>query len=244
MTSRYELGIARAREILGEARALSDESGLAERSVELARALLEASNAGAEPNERDRAERLAALLSDPVGQAFVSALTDRAHRSSSGARLVEEVEGLVAGLGVPRSLPAWDRLQLRALQAFGSAVPELTARAVRRRIYEDAAPYLAPADPEKLAAFLRERTAQGLSVNVNHLGEEVLGEHDAARYLETYLELVARPEVDTISVKLSSIDARIDVVAWERTLERLGDKLARIYRAALGNPAAGASGRA
>jgi RHH-type transcriptional regulator, proline utilization regulon repressor / proline dehydrogenase / delta 1-pyrroline-5-carboxylate dehydrogenase len=243
MTSQYELGIGRAREILGRARAITDEAALAEQSVELARALLEASIAGAEPNERERAERLAALLGDPVGQAFVSALTDRAHRSTSGARLVEEVEGLVAGLGVPRSLAGWDRLQLRALQAFGSAVPELTARAVRRRIYEDAAPYLAPADPEKLAAFLRERTAQGLSVNVNHLGEEVLGEHDAARYLETYLELLARPEVDTISVKLSSIDPRVDVVAWEQTLARLGAKLARIYRVALEHPVAGASGR-
>src|SRR6187402_2548772 len=175
MTSPYELGIGRAREILGQARTVTDESALTELSVELARALLDASNAGAEPNERERAERLAELLGDPVGQAFVSALTDRAHRSSTGARLVEEVEGLVAGLGVPRSLPGWDRLQLRALQAFGSAVPELTARAVRRRIYEDAAPYLAPAEAHALDAFLAERRLQGLRVNVNHLGEEVLG---------------------------------------------------------------------
>src|SRR6185369_16117889 len=101
--------------------------------------------------------RLAALLHDPTGQAFVSALTDSAHRSTSGARLVAEVETLVRSLGAPRSLSPWDRLQLRALQAFGSALPELTARAVRRRIYEDAAPYLAPAEPHSLDAFLAER---------------------------------------------------------------------------------------
>jgi RHH-type proline utilization regulon transcriptional repressor/proline dehydrogenase/delta 1-pyrroline-5-carboxylate dehydrogenase len=243
MTSAYELGIGRAREILAEGRNAQDDAALAEDSVELARALLEASNAGSEPNERERADRISALLSDPVGQAFVSALTDRAHRSTSGARLVEEVEGLVAGLGVPRSLSGWDRVELRALQVFGSAVPELTARAVRRRIYEDAAPYLAPADPEKLAAFLRERSLQGLSVNVNHLGEEVLGNHDAERYLETYLALLARPEVTTISVKLSSIDSRVDVVAWDATQARLAEKLALIYRAALDHPHADAPGR-
>ena len=244
MTSPYELGIGRAKEILGRAGSAGDDSALAELTIELARALLEASQAGTEPNERARADHIAALLGDATGQAFISALTDRAHRSTEGARLVEEVEGLVLRLGVPRSLPGWDRLQLRALQMFGTAVPELTARAVRRRIYEDATPYLAPAEPKSLAAFLRERTLQGLSVNVNHLGEEVLGERDAERYLETYLDLLARPEVTTISVKLSSIDPRVDVLAWEQTQARLGDKLARIYAAALEHSVRDASGRA
>jgi RHH-type proline utilization regulon transcriptional repressor/proline dehydrogenase/delta 1-pyrroline-5-carboxylate dehydrogenase len=231
--SPYEVGIRRAGELLLQARELGSDETLGTLAVELARALLEASHAGAEPNERDRAARLSGLLYDPVGQAFVSALTDRAHRSTSGARLVAEVQSLIAALGVPRSLPAWDRLQLRALQAFGTAVPELTARAVRRRIYEDAAPYLAPAEPGALGAFLRERALQGLRVNVNHLGEEVLGAADAAKFLASYLELLARPEVDTISVKLSSIDARIDPTAWDATLARLESKLATVYRAAL-----------
>jgi RHH-type proline utilization regulon transcriptional repressor/proline dehydrogenase/delta 1-pyrroline-5-carboxylate dehydrogenase len=240
--SPYEVGIRRAGELLAQARELGSDDGLGTLAVELARALLEASRAGAEANERERAERLAGLLRDPTGQAFVSALTDRAHRSTNGARLVAEVDALIAALGVPRSLAGWDRLQLRALQAFGTAVPELTARAVRRRIYEDAAPYLAPAEPAALGAFLRERALQGLRVNVNHLGEEVLGAGDAERFLASYLELLARPEVDTISVKLSSIDARIDPLAWDATLARLEEKLAVVYRAALAHAAPGPDG--
>ncbi|HWP07010.1 MAG TPA: hypothetical protein VNN72_14755, partial [Polyangiaceae bacterium] len=138
MSSAYEVGIGRAKELVAGARQFATGQSLAGPTVELARVLLEASHAGAEPNERERAARLSALLTDPTGQAFVSALTDRAHRSASGARLVAEVEALAAALGTPRSLPPWDRLQLRALQTFGTAVPEITARAVRRRIYEDA----------------------------------------------------------------------------------------------------------
>jgi len=241
MSSPYERGIERAQELLRGARGLGEQA-LAERSVELGGALLEASHAGAESNERERAARLAALLRDPTGQAFVSALTDRAHRSTSGARLVAEVQTLVRSLGAPRSLAPWDQLQLRALQAFGSALPELTARAVRRRIYEDAAPYLAPAETRALDAFLAERQLQGLRVNVNHLGEEVLGAGDAARFLKNYLALLERPEVSTISVKLSSIDARIEATAWLPTLDRLAGKLTEIYRAALANAVPGAAG--
>jgi RHH-type proline utilization regulon transcriptional repressor/proline dehydrogenase/delta 1-pyrroline-5-carboxylate dehydrogenase len=242
MTSPYERAIDGALAILEAARAERDDAKLVSLSVELARFLLEASSVGAETYERERAQRVAALLDDPVGQAFVSALTDRAHRSTNGERLLAQVKGLVEALGIPKSLSTWDKLELRALRAFGSRVPELTARAVRRRIDEDAKPYLAPADPDGLARFLTERQSQRLRVNVNHLGEEVLGEADAARMLEKYLELLARPGVDTISVKLSSIDNRIDLVAWEATIERLSEKLGRIYRAALENPTTLAAG--
>ena len=38
--------------------------------------------------------------------------------------------------------------------------------------------------PTRLGEFLAERRRQGLRVNVNHLGEEVLGEADAARMLD------------------------------------------------------------
>jgi RHH-type proline utilization regulon transcriptional repressor/proline dehydrogenase/delta 1-pyrroline-5-carboxylate dehydrogenase len=241
VSSPYEVGIARAGAILVAARSARDAE-LAALVPELASELLAASNAGAEAHERERADRIRALLDDPIGQAFVSALTDRAHRSSNGARLVKEVKTLAFALGAPRSLASWDRLELRALRLFGSSVPELTARAVRRRIYEDAAPYLAPAEKGRLATFLDARARQGLRVNLNHLGEEVLGDADADRFLAKYLELLARPEVDTISVKLSSIDARIDLVAWEATLERLGEKLELIYRAALEHAVPRASG--
>jgi RHH-type proline utilization regulon transcriptional repressor/proline dehydrogenase/delta 1-pyrroline-5-carboxylate dehydrogenase len=242
MTSPYERGIDGALGILEAARSAISDVELTAHAVELARVLLEASTAAAETYERERAARVAALLDDPVGQAFVSALTDRSHRSSNGERLLEQVRDLMTALGVPKSLSTWDKLELRALRAFGSRVPELTARAVRRRIDEDAKPYLAPADPARLEEFLAERRRQGLRVNVNHLGEEVLGEADAARMLDKYLELLARPGVDTISVKLSSIDSRIDLVAWDETLERLSEKLARIYRTALDHRVTGASG--
>src|SRR5262245_6196256 len=102
MSSAYEAQIRRAGELLAAAGGAQIDRDLGGLHVELGRALLEASQAGAEPNERERAARLAALLRDPVGQAFVSALTDRAHRSTSGARLVGEVEQLVEQLGVPR----------------------------------------------------------------------------------------------------------------------------------------------
>lgn len=233
MKSAHELAVTEALALLERARKAHDGASASQLAVPLARALLVASRSSTEPHERERAERLAALMDDRVGQAFATALTDRVQRSSSGERVVGAVRHLVETLGVPRSLPHWDRLQLRALNRFGSTVPELAARALRERIRQDAAPYVVPAAPEALDAFLRERRQQNVRVNVNHLGEQVLGQEDAERYLAAYIELLQRPEVDTISVKLSSIDSNIDLTSFDRSLARLSDKLSRIYRAAM-----------
>lgn len=235
MSSPFEESVARAAAALEQAKLTRDEPRLIELSLELGKALLDASTIGAEPEERARTARLGALMRDRAGQVFATALTDRVHRSTSGARLVSQVRQLIDAVGVPKSLTRWDRLELRALQIFGASAPELTARAVRRRIHEDASPYIVPADPAALDAFLAKRRAQHVRVNVNHLGEEVLGKADEERYLEQYISLLERPEVDTISVKLSSIDCRLDVLAWETTLDRLAGKLERIYQAALDN---------
>ena len=68
MASPYEDGIRRAGELCAAARELTSDEPLAGMTVELGRVLLETSHAGAEPNERERAARLASLLHDPIGK--------------------------------------------------------------------------------------------------------------------------------------------------------------------------------
>ena len=172
-------------------------------------------------------------MDDEKGQVFATAITDRVHRSKSGAQLVRQVRSLVTEFGIPRSLEQLDRLELRALMSFGSSIPELTAAAVRKRIYHDASPYIVPADPEVLGQYLQRMTGQNVRVNVNHLGEEVLGEREAERHLAAYLDLLERPEVSTISVKISSLYSQLRPLAWEHCQGVLAERLRSIYQKAV-----------
>ncbi len=201
----------------------------AELAVELAHTLLGASQSLATRHERALAGRLGALMEDPSGQAFATAITDRVHRSKSGAQLVRQVRALLAEFGIPTSLPRLDRLELRALASFGSSLPELTAAAVRQRIYHDASPYIVPADADVLAKYLQEMAGDQVRVNVNHLGEEVLGEREAERHWLAYADLLERPEVSTISVKISSLYSQLRPVAFEHTVRVLSERLYKIY---------------
>ena len=89
-----------------------------------------------------------------------------------------------------------------------------------------------PAEPELLAEHLRARRDEGVRMNVNFLGEALLGEADAERRLEHYVDALRNPDIEVVSVKISTIDSQISAIARERTVARLCDRLELLFRAA------------
>ena len=71
-----------------------------------------------------------------------------------------------------------------------------------------------------------------MRLNLNLLGEAILGEGEAARRLEAYLALLARDDVEYISVKVSSVFSQINLVAFRHTVERVKVRLRVLYRQA------------
>ena len=69
-------------------------------------------------------------------------------------------------------------------------------------------------------------------MNVNYLGEALLGEEDAQRRLQGYLAALQQPEIEVISVKISTIYSQISPLAREHTVAVLCDRLELLFRAA------------
>lgn len=205
---------------------------LAETSVKLADVLWRLAEGDETREERRRRERLARMMEDPTGQAFTTLLTDRVHRSSDVHRVADEARFLLEALGIPGSMSRWQTLQLRAFRAFGSAVPSVAVPAMLGRLREETASVILPAERDALRRHLAARRREGVRMNINHLGEAVLGEEEAERRLRIYEELLVRPEIDCISVKISSIASQLDPVSWEQTVGRLAARLRRLYRVA------------
>ncbi|HVZ33820.1 MAG TPA: proline dehydrogenase family protein, partial [Polyangiaceae bacterium] len=213
-------------------RALGPEE--TERSaLELAALLFELSEALMDGAERGRRARLSRLLDDPRGQLSSVLLTDRVARDPGFRHAADQLRYLVGRLGVPHFLHWFERLQMALGAHAGCLAPELTGKLIARHIRAEVAGLVLPAEPRALAAFLNQRRTEGVQVNVNQLGEEVLGEARAAQRLREYIELLSRPEIETISVKLSSIFSQVDLFAWESSQRLLAERLRQIYRAAL-----------
>src|SRR5262249_21807233 len=80
--------------------------------------------------------------------------------------------------------------------------------------------------------YLETQRNAGLRLNLNQLGEAILGEAEAARRLDAYLALLARDDVEYISVKVSSVFSQIDLAAFRATVARVAERLRTLYRTA------------
>ncbi|MGI9171401.1 MAG: bifunctional proline dehydrogenase/L-glutamate gamma-semialdehyde dehydrogenase, partial [Candidatus Nanopelagicus sp.] len=90
-----------------------------------------------------------------------------------------------------------------------------------------------PAENKKLAKQIKRRAKKGIRLNINVLGEAVLGEHEASERFERVIEMMKRNEVDYVSVKLSSVVSQIITLDREGTLDRVCEKLRHIYRTSI-----------
>ncbi len=103
---------------------------------------------------------------------------------------------------------------------------------VKEHMQHETANVVLPAERELLTQHLAARQREGVRMNLNFLGEALLGEDEATHRLEKYLEALQLPEVEVLSVKISTIYSQINPLAREHTLRILCDRLELLYREA------------
>jgi RHH-type proline utilization regulon transcriptional repressor/proline dehydrogenase/delta 1-pyrroline-5-carboxylate dehydrogenase len=203
------------------------------RAVQLAEALLGEARAGETAEEHAQARKLARMMADPHGKELTIALADQAFRSRRAQRIADQLAYLLERYGVPRYMDWWERVALLLGGAMAHYLPSLVVPPIVARLRHETQNVILPGEEEDLRRYLDERQRAGIRLNLNQLGEAVLGEGEAARRLEAYLALLARDDVEYISVKISSVFSQIDLVAFRSTLARVAERLRALYRAAL-----------
>jgi RHH-type proline utilization regulon transcriptional repressor/proline dehydrogenase/delta 1-pyrroline-5-carboxylate dehydrogenase len=208
------------------------DSELIERAIELARELQEAATALQTAAERRQQAELDRMLQMPEDKATLVQLTDRAFRSHSPARVAEQFTHILDVQGIPRFFSPLDRALLRGFQTFGGWLPGVAVPMVKDHMQHETANVVLPAEADLLKAYLRARHAEGLRMNVNFLGEALLGEDEARRRLHSYVEALCSEDLECLSVKISTIYSQVSPMARKHTVATLCDRLELLYRAA------------
>ncbi len=219
------------------------DPNLIERAIALARELQENARALQTPSERRQQAELDRMLQVPEDKATLVQLTDRAFRAHSPARVAEQFTHILDVQGVPRFFSPLDRALLRGFQTFGGWLPGVSVPLVKGHMQQETANVVLPAEPEVLAGHLRARQSEGLRMNVNFLGEALLGEEEAQRRSRGYLEALASPDIECLSVKISTLHSQVSALARASTVEVLCDRLEPLYRAAASGSFMRADGR-
>jgi RHH-type proline utilization regulon transcriptional repressor/proline dehydrogenase/delta 1-pyrroline-5-carboxylate dehydrogenase len=183
------------------------------------------------PLERARADRVGRMLTRPGGLDLVLSLTDEVLRIRVPARAAEVLAGLVQDNPQTAALGRIDRLALEVGGWLGPHLPGLVVPLARQRVRAEMAGVILPANRRRLARHAAHRRRQGIRLNVNVLGEAILGEDEAEQRLRRVLDVLAHPAIDYVSVKISSICSQLDVLRFDREVERIAARLRRLYDA-------------
>ncbi len=206
---------------------------LAERAVALVRRWLEVA---ATVPANASAQRLAGVLKDPKGLDFTVGFVDGVIRPEDLRVAARNLAALAPR--VPAFLPASLRAAVRIGGVFAPLLPGIVVPIARRVLRGMVGHLIVDATPSKLGSGIRSLRADGAKLNVNLLGEAVLGEREAARRLAGTHALLARDDVDYVSIKVSSTVAPHSPWAFEADVEHVITSLAPLFeRAASSTPA-------
>ena len=184
------------------------------------------------PQEKRQQAELDRMIQNPQDKVTLTQLTDQAFRSSRPHRAVDQLVHILDAQGIPRFFTPIDRALLKGFQSFGGYLPGVAVPLVKGKMQQETANVILPAEEELLVEHLRNRKQEGVRMNVNYLGEALLGEEEAQNRLKRYLQALQLDDIEVMSVKISTIYSQISSLAREQTLSILCDRLEMLFRAA------------
>ncbi len=122
---------------------------------------------------------------------------------------------------------------LKVLAIVSKLLPSFSVSIVHKTIRTLSKSQILPYEAEHLSKILSKRQAVGLLLNINVLGEAVLGDHEAQTRLDLILATIRRPDVNYVSVKLSAVVAQIITIDFDNSVKRVSEKMRLIYREAI-----------
>ena len=205
---------------------------LAVAAVENARALIAESLPNLKRYDKASRKRFTRLFKDPKAISVTVSLTDEVMRITSAkdsVRILRKAakDSTVAGFGL------FNTFGLKLIASISRVFPKPVLFAVHTQVKLLSKGIILPAESKKLSRQIKKRAKKAIRLNINVLGEAVLGEDEANERFERVMQMMQRPEVDYVSVKLSSVASQIISLDRNGTLERVSEKLRHIYRTSI-----------
>ncbi|CAN5162656.1 proline dehydrogenase family protein [soil metagenome] len=176
------------------------------------------------------AERLAGVLKDPRGLDFTIGFVDRVVRPEDlkvAGRNLEQLSHVI-----PRFLPWYMRAAIQFGGAFAPYIPWPIVPISRRVLRNMVGHLIIDATPKQLDRSLEKLRGEGVRLNLNLLGEAVLGDEEADRRLSGTKALLERDDVDYVSIKVSSVSSQLSMWSFDETVERVVTRLTPLYEIA------------
>ncbi|MEU4014517.1 bifunctional proline dehydrogenase/L-glutamate gamma-semialdehyde dehydrogenase [Microbacterium sp. NPDC028030] len=183
------------------------------------------------------AQRLSEVLKDPNGLAFTVGFVDGVMRPEDlrvAGRKLAEISEIT-----PTLLPGYLRAAIKTGGFWAPKLPGVVVPIARRVLRAMVGHLVLDATPAKLGPAIAKLRKSGNRLNLNLLGEAVLGEREAGHRLQGTRDFLARDDVDYVSIKVSSVVSQLSMWSFDEAVADVVEKLTPLYELAARAEAAG-----
>lgn len=188
-----------------------------------------------EGSEKDFHEIMKRMLRDPLNKVFLIELLDQSFRSKNPHRVADQLEFLFEKYSNTSFFSELEKVLIWLFRTFGIYMPQISIPLFIKYLRYDIHSVVIEGEESPLMRHLKKRKKEGTRVNINIIGEIVLGEDEAKSRVEKYIKALRNPNIDYISIKISTIFSQINPLAHEWSVEQISSRLELIYDEAIAN---------
>lgn len=190
---------------------------------------------GQEHAEKKFHELMIRMLEDPMNKLFLIELLDQSFRAKENKRVADQLEYLFGKYGKTDIFTLFEELLVWLFRHIGIYLPEISVPLFIRYLRNDISNVVIKGEDASLREHLQRRRKEATRVNINIIGESVLGEREAEGRIQKYISALENPDIDYLSIKISTLFSQISPLAHEWSVNQISVRLGRIYKAAMEN---------
>ena len=189
-----------------------------------------------ETDEENFHEMMQIMLKSPINKIFLIELLDQSFRSSNPQRVAEQLEYIFSKYENLEFFTGFEKMLIWAFRNIGVHVSSFSIPIFISYLRNDVSTIIIKGEEEELYQHIQKRRNEGTRVNLNIIGESVLGEKEAQERIQKYIKALEDPHIDYLSIKISTIFSQITSLAFEWSVHELSSRLEKIYEVAITNP--------
>lgn len=177
------------------------------------------------------AQQLAGVLKDPHGLEFTVGFVDRVVRPEDHTAAAHALANIAQD--VPDFLPWYLQSAVRAGGKLAPVAPTVVVPTAQAALRSMVGHLIIDSRDAQLGRAVSKIQTGGIDLNINLLGEAILGQQEANNRLAATRALIERRDVDYVSIKVSATVAPHNPWAHDEAVSDIVEQLRPLYRAAM-----------
>lgn len=188
-----------------------------------------------ERSEKKFHEIMKRMLKNPMNKIFLIELLDQSFRAHNSKRIANQLEYIFSKYKDTDIFTDVEELLVWSFRHIGIYMPDTSVELFIQYLRHDISQIVIKGEDSPLNKHLKKRREEHTRVNINIIGEMVLGEKEAQARIQKYINALKNPHIDYISIKISTIFSQVTPVAHVWSVDEISSRLERIYSAAMQN---------